>query len=186
MAIIDLIPIILCFVLLGCLVYSYRKNTKLSMDNESLELESSNMSKKCEMIEKSLNELKTSTLKEMDDWKNEIEKKSNEELRVEIERIESDYNVALKEEMENLNKEIEDIDTKLGEKVQDILRKNTLTFYCACDKTRKIPCTIDFSRDENRFTCDKCGSEYRVEISAYPVLISNVSSNKILANLYDK
>ena len=121
----------------------------------------------------------------MDEWKNEIEKKSNEELRLSIERIETDYNVALKEEMDNLNKEIEDIDTKLGEKIQDILRKNTLSFSCACDKTRKIPCTIDFSKEENRFICDRCGSEYRVEISAYPVLISNVSSNKILANLYD-
>ena len=186
MAIIDLIPIILCLVLLGCLVYSYKKNTKLSSDNESLQLEASNMSKKCEVIEKSLTELKNSTLKEMDEWKEELEKKSNEELRVKIESIESDYNTALKEEMDNLNKEIENIDIKLGEKMQDILRKNTLTFYCACDKTKKIPCTIDFSKDENRFVCEKCGSEYRVEISAYPVLISNVSSNKILANLYDK
>lgn len=186
MAILDLIPIILCFILIGCLVYVCKKNAKLSVDNESLLLESSNMKEKCVDIEKSLNELKTTTLKEMDDWKNEIEKKSNEELKLNIERIESDYNTALKEEMDNLNKEIEIIDTKLGEKIRDVLSKNTLTFYCACDKTRKIPCTIDFSKDENRFVCDKCGSEYRVEISAYPVLISNVSSNKILANLYDK
>ena len=185
MAISELIFIILSLVLLGCLIYVCMKNANLNADNESLRLETSNMKEKCEAIGKSLSDLESSTLKEMDEWKNEIEKKSNEELRLSIERIETDYNVALKEEMDNLNKEIEDIDTKLGEKIQDILRKNTLSFSCACDKTRKIPCTIDFSKEENRFICDRCGSEYRVEISAYPVLISNVSSNKILANLYD-
>lgn len=183
---IELIPVLLCFVLLGCLVYICMKNASLTSDNDSLQLETTTLRDKCKDIEKSLNDLKTSTLKEMEDWKDEVEKKSSEELRLNIERIENDYNEALKEEMNNLNKEIEDVDRKLGEKIQDILRKNTLSFNCACDKTRKIPCTIDFSAEENRFVCDKCGSEYRVEISAYPILISNVSSNKILANLYDE
>lgn len=139
-----------------------------------------------ETMTSKFDELEETVKKEMDEWKEEIEKEKEEQIRIQVQAMESNYDEALKEEMENLDKEIKKIDEKLGEKMKETLSKNTLFFTCVCDRNREIPCTMDLSSDENKFRCDRCGAEYRVEFSAYPILLSNVSSNQTLASLYDK
>ena len=180
--------ILISLLLIFCfgLIFFYYKYSKVSSDNLILKFEKESIETKYENVIESLDEIKASTEKEMSSWKKQLEDESKEAIKVKTDSIVSEYEDALKEEMKNLDKKIEEIDTTLGERLRDILSKNTLFFSCVCDRNRQIPCTIDFSQEENKFTCDRCGAEYRVEISAYPVLLSNVSSNKTLASLYDK
>ena len=58
-------------------------------------------------------------------------------------------------------------------------------FTCACDRTKQIPCSVDLSSDENYFTCPDCGAVYRIVISASTVLMSGISNNIAIANMYD-
>lgn len=180
--------ILLSLLLIFCfgLIFFYYKYSKVGADNLILKYEKDNLETKYKNVVESLNDIKVSTEKEMESWKKKLENESKEEIKIKTDSIASEYEDALKEEMSNLDKKIEEIDGILGERLRDILSKNTLFFTCVCDKSRQIPCTIDFSQEENKFMCDRCGAEYRVEISAYPVLLSNVSSNKTLAALYDK
>lgn len=181
----EIILIALAILLCSGLIYFYKKFTNKSDECFNLKYEKDGLERKYNDLYKSLEDIKTSTEKEMEEWKSQIEKESSEEIRIKTEALALEYDEALQEEMDNLNKKIEEVDKLLGERVKEIVSKNTLLFTCVCDRTRKIPCTIDFSAEENRFTCDVCGAEYRVEISAYPVLLSNVSSNQTLASLYD-
>lgn len=122
-----------------------------------------------------------------------LEKTFDENLqkKVQIERerieqaIEKEYNDALEEQKKVFEAQVQEVDEMLGKRMEEIAATNTLTFRCTCDKTHRIPVQIDFTK-ENRFTCDKCGSVYRVEINSYPVLLSNVSTNKTLANILEK
>ena len=167
-------------------IYYHTKYNKKADELFDVKLEKETLESKYNKLYDSINEIKESAEEEMAQWKEKIEKECSEELRLKTESIAAEYDEALKEEMNNLNKEIEEVDKVLGERYKEMVAKNTLLFTCVCDKTKKIPCPIDFSADENRFSCENCGAEYRVEISAYPVLLSNVSSNKTLAALYDK
>lgn len=103
-----------------------------------------------------------------------------EQIRTEVEE---EYDTAIKEQIEELGTKVSEVDKMIEEAVSDIHAKNTLYLSCSCNKDRKIPVPIDFTT-ENRFSCDKCGSVYRVELSAYPVLLSNVSNNRVIANIF--
>lgn len=103
-----------------------------------------------------------------------------------IEReVEEEYTEAIEEQKRELQEKVGELDRLLGERMHEIEEKNTLFFTCACDKTRKIPVSIDLSQ-ENRFTCENCGSTYRVNINARPILLSNISDNKVLANIFTR
>lgn len=99
--------------------------------------------------------------------------------------IEQEYNDAIAEQEKVLGEKIEEVDQMLGERIKEIAKSNTVFFTCSCDKSRKIPVQLDLSK-ENRFTCENCNSTYRVEFNAYPVLLSNVSNNRVLANIFSR
>lgn len=99
--------------------------------------------------------------------------------------IEQEYNEAIAEQEKVLGEKIEEVDQMLGERIKEIAKSNTVFFTCSCDKSRKIPVQLDLSK-ENRFTCENCNSTYRVEFNAYPVLLSNVSNNRVLANIFSR
>ena len=183
--IIEIVLIGIILILCTAVVYYHIKCDKKSDELFDVKFEKETIETNYNKLYNSINEIKESAEEEMQQWKDKIEKECSEELRLKTESLANEYDEALKEEMNNLNREIEEIDKVLGERYKEMMAKNTLLFTCVCDKTRKIPCPIDFSADENRFSCEKCGAEYRVEISAYPILLSNVSSNKTLASLYD-
>lgn len=169
----------------SCVVYYHVKYTKKTNEVYDLKYERDSLNSKYTQLCESVKEIKESVEEEMEQWKKEVEEKSSEELRMATEKMASEYDEALKEEMENLTIEVEKIDKDLGERYKEMMAKNTLLFTCVCDKSKKIACPIDLSSDENYFHCENCGANYRVEISAYPVLLSNVSSNQTLASMYD-
>ena len=185
MTILEIVLIPLALLLLVGISYFGVKLCSLNKTNDDLMEECASQKSKIEEMKNDFSSLESSVKAEMDEWKKEIEKESKEELRIQLETMESNYNDALREEMENLDIEIKSIDEKLGEKMREILSKNTLFFTCVCDRTKQIPCVMDLSSDENKFRCEHCGAEYRVEFSAYPILLSNVSSNQTLASMYD-
>lgn len=123
----------------------------------------------------------------------QLKKTFDERLKIEIDlqsekirlEVEEEYEQALNEQIEEFGNKVKDIDKMIEETVDDIRAKNTLYFSCSCNKDTKIPVPLDFTT-ENRFSCDKCGSVYRVELNAYPVLLSNVSNNKVIANIFKK
>lgn len=88
-------------------------------------------------------------------------------------------------ETESLERQVEELDVQLGEKLQEITGKNTMYFTCACDRTKQIPCSVDLSDDENYFTCPDCGAVYRIVINASTILMSGISNNQSIANMYD-
>lgn len=77
---------------------------------------------------------------------------------------------------ENLQKVIDETDKKVGEIIKDLYEKSALPFYCACSPTDPILVPIDFSK-ENSFKCPKCDSIYKININAYPVLVSHAITN---------
>lgn len=102
-----------------------------------------------------------------------------------VEKVIQDYEEALKLETEDLEEKVAQLDEQLGEKIQEITSKNTMRFTCACDRTKYIPCTIDLSEEENYFTCPDCGAVYKVVISASTILMSGITNNPKIANMYD-
>lgn len=147
-------------------------------------------------LDSNFNEHKAKTKKTLDEERKKYEElqedfkhKVKEQIataRETIEReIEAEYNEALEEQSKELEQKVKEVDELIGQHISEIMEKNTLYFTCSCDKNKKIPVSIDLST-ENRFTCENCGSTYRVAINAYPVLLSNVSNNKVLANIFTK
>ena len=80
---------------------------------------------------------------------------------------------------------VAELDEQLGDKLKEIADKNTMSFTCACDRTKYIPCTIDLSDDENYFTCPECGAVYKVVINASTILMSGITNNTKIANMFD-
>lgn len=125
-------------------------------------------------------------LKDFEDSFQERLKQGIDLEREKIEQeIEQEYNEAIAEQEKILGDKIQEVDNMLGERIKEIAKSNTVFFTCSCDKTRKIPVQLDLSK-ENRFTCENCNSTYRVEFNAYPVLLSNVSNNRVLANIFNR
>lgn len=103
-----------------------------------------------------------------------------------IKEIENEFNEACEQQVEDLKKQIDNVDKILGERIEEIKTHNTLYFKCVCKRPQPIPCEIDFAKEENYFSCPDCGAIYRVELNAYPVLISNITTNGSLADLIEQ
>lgn len=114
-----------------------------------------------------------------------LEEKYKKESELKVEKVIQDYEEALKLETEDLEEKVAQLDEQLGEKIQEITAKNTMRFTCACDRTKYIPCTIDLSEEENYFRCPDCGAVYKVVISASTILMSGITNNPKIANMYD-
>ena len=115
----------------------------------------------------------------------ELQEKYKKQSDDRVQKVINDYEQALKLETESLERQVEELDVQLGEKLQEITGKNTMYFTCACDRTKQIPCSVDLSDDENYFTCPDCGAVYRIVINASTILMSGISNNQSIANMYD-
>ena len=115
----------------------------------------------------------------------ELEEKYKRQADDRVQKVIADYQEALKIETQGLENQVAELDEKLGQKIQQITGKNLMYFTCACDRTKQIPCSVDFSSDQNYFTCPDCGAVYRIVISASTVLMSGISNNVKIANMYD-
>lgn len=122
---------------------------------------------------------------EIEKTKANLEEKFKKETDLRVEKVIQDYEEALKLETDDLEEKVAQLDEQLGEKIQEIAAKNTMRFTCACDRTKYIPCTIDLSEEENYFTCPDCGAVYKVVISASTILMSGITNNPKIANMYD-
>ena len=122
---------------------------------------------------------------EIEKTKVNLEEKYKKETDLRVEKVIQDYEEALKLETDDLEEKVAQLDEQLGEKIQEIAAKNTMRFTCACDRTKYIPCTIDLSEEENYFTCPDCGAVYKVVISASTILMSGITNNPKIANMYD-
>ena len=121
----------------------------------------------------------------MEEKVTELETKYKKHADERVQKVINDYEEALKLETEALEKQVSELDNELGMKLQEITGKNTMYFTCACDRTKYIPCTIDLSEEENYFTCPDCGAVYKVVISASTILMSGITNNPKIANMYD-
>jgi F0F1-type ATP synthase membrane subunit b/b' len=122
---------------------------------------------------------------EIEKTKVSLEEKYKKESDLRVEKVIRDYEEALKLETEDLEEKVAELDEQLGNKLQEIASKNTMRFTCTCDRTKYIPCTIDLSEEENYFTCPECGAVYKVVISASTILMSGITNNPKIANMYD-
>jgi F0F1-type ATP synthase membrane subunit b/b' len=136
-------------------------------------------------LRKVYNDFVQDATKKMEEAKVSLEEKYKKESDLRVEKVIRDYEEALKLETEDLEEKVADLDEQLGIKLQEIASKNTMRFTCACDRTKYIPCTIDLSEDENYFTCPDCGAVYKVVISASTILMSGITNNPNIANMYD-
>lgn len=136
-------------------------------------------------LRKKYNEFVSDAKKKMEEAKINLEEKYKKDADLRIERILRDYEEALKLETDELEEKVHELDEQLGIKIQEITAKNTMRFTCACDRTKYIPCTIDLSDDENYFTCPDCGAVYKVIVSASTILMSGITNNPKIANMYD-
>ena len=136
-------------------------------------------------LRKVYNEFVQDATKKMEEAKVSLEDKYKKESDLRVEKVIRDYEEALKLETEDLEEKVAELDEQLGDKLQEIASKNTMRFTCTCDRTKYIPCTIDLSEEENYFTCPECGAVYKVVISASTILMSGITNNPKIANMYD-
>ena len=136
-------------------------------------------------LRKVYNDFVQDATKKMEETKVSLEEKYKKESDLRVEKVIRDYEEALKLETEDLEEKVAELDEQLGMKLQEIASKNTMRFTCTCDRTKYIPCTIDLSEEENYFTCPECGAVYKVVISASTILMSGITNNPKIANMYD-
>lgn len=114
----------------------------------------------------------------------EIEKSLKEKYDLLALDLEQDYNNACEEVKNELFEQIGKVDAALQEHLENLALKNILTFSCSCSKDL-IPCPIDFTK-ENTFVCPKCGSKYKIAISANPILVGRAISEEQFSDLLEK
>ena len=144
-----------------------------------------NAEEKVVELQKKYTEFVANAKVEIEKTKVSLEEKFKKESELKVEKVINDYEEALKLETEDLEEKVAELDEQLGMKIQEIAEKNTMRFTCACDRTKYIPCTIDLSEEENYFTCPDCGAVYKVVISASTILMSGITNNPKIANMYD-
>lgn len=136
-------------------------------------------------LQKQQSDFIESVKEQMENKVTEIENKYKKQSDDRVQKVINDYEEALKLETESLEKQVAELDEQLGIKLQEITGKNTMYFTCACDRSKQIPCSVDLSSDENYFTCPDCGAVYRIVINASTILMSGVTNNTAIANMYD-
>lgn len=144
-----------------------------------------NAEEKVVELQKKYTEFVANAKAEIEKTKVSLEEKYRKESELKVEKVIRDYDEALKLETDELEEKVAELDEQLGIKIQEIAEKNTMRFTCACDRTKYIPCTIDLSEEENYFTCPDCGAVYKVVISASTILMSGITNNPKIANMYD-
>lgn len=125
------------------------------------------------------------------DLKKKIQKiaaEKEQEIEQRYEKLKNDLELEYFNACEDVKKELfeqlETVDNAIAEHAKELAMKNILTFSCSCSRDL-IPCPIDFSK-ENTFICPKCGSKYRVSISANPILIGRSISDEEFAELVEE
>lgn len=136
-------------------------------------------------LRKVYNDFVQDATQKMEEVKVSLEKKYKKEAELRVEKVIRDYEEALKLETEDLEEKVAELDEQLGNKLQEIASKNTMYFTCACDRGKPIPCSIDLGEEQNYFTCPDCGAVYRVVINTSTILMSGISNNTKIANMYD-
>ena len=177
----------------GTVFYFMNKNVKI-LENQKAKAEAEaivakgyqqNAEDKVIELQKKYTEFVTNAKAEIEKTKVSLEEKYRKESELKVEKVIRDYDEALKLETDELEEKVKDLDEQLGMKIQEIAEKNTMRFTCACDRTKSIPCTIDLSEEENYFTCPECGAVYKVVVSASTILMSGITNNPKIANMYD-
>lgn len=146
---------------------------KIEMEEQLVE-EKETIKKKCLKKFKKLLSTKTA----------EIEEKYLKKYDILAKDLELEYNNACEEVKNELFQQLEVVDKAVKQHAENLALKNILTFSCSCSRDL-IPVGIDFSK-ENTFTCPKCGSKYRIAISANPVLIGRAVSDEQFADLIEE
>ena len=146
---------------------------KIEMEEQLVE-EKETIKKKCLKKFKKLLSTKTA----------EIEEKYLKKYDMLAKDLELEYNNACEEVKNELFQQLEVVDEAVKQHAENLALKNILTFSCSCSRDL-IPVGIDFSK-ENTFTCPKCGSKYRIAISANPVLIGRAVSDEQFADLIEE
>jgi hypothetical protein len=146
---------------------------KIEMEEQLVE-EKETIKKKCLKKFKNLLTKKTA----------EIEQKYLKKYDLLAKDLELEYNNACEEVKNELFQQLEVVDETIKQHAENLALKNILTFSCSCSRDL-IPVGIDFSR-ENTFVCPKCGSKYRIAISANPVLIGRAVSDEQFADLIEE
>lgn len=190
---IDSLLIVLGLLGSGSVFYFMNKRVKELRENVSKAESEANVAKgyqqsaeeKVTELQKQQSDFIVSVKKQMEEKVTELETKYKKHADERVQKVINDYEEALKLETEALEKQVSELDNELGVKLQEITGKNTMYFTCACDRTKQIPCSVDLSSDENYFTCPDCGAVYRIVISASTVLMSGISNNIAIANMYD-
>lgn len=144
-----------------------------------------NAEEKVVEIQKKYTDFVTDAKDKIEKSKNQFKEKYKKQADEQIERIIGQYEEALKLQTESLENRVYELDEQLGEKIKEVTQKNTLYFTCACNRGKQIPCSVDLSSDQNYFTCDECGAVYRIVINASTVLMSGITNNPNIANMYD-
>lgn len=190
---IDSLLIVLGLLGSGSVFYFMNKRVKELRENVSKAESEASVAKghqqsaqeKVTELQKQQSDFIISVKKQMEEKVTELETKYKKHADERVQKVINDYEEALKLETEALEKQVSELDNELGVKLQEITGKNTMYFTCACDRTKQIPCSVDLSSDENYFTCPDCGAVYRIVISASTVLMSGISNNIAIANMYD-
>lgn len=183
------IELLIIIFLIGLLVASHyvvkRDITRYKEDSLYNREQKDKAEEKARVLENEHEKFIKDTTEKLSNKIEEIEAKAKATIDERVQKVVEDYEQALKIETEALEKQVAELDEALGEKMMEVMSKNTLYFTCACDRGKQIPCSVDLSSDENYFTCPQCGATYRIVINPSTVLMSGITNNPTIANMYD-
>lgn len=156
---------------------------------ESRELEFDNLVKEMQDdLQRIKKNYKNKCQKDLKKKLQKIAAEKEQEIEQRYEKLKNDLELEYSNACEDVKKELfeqlETVDNAIAEHAKELAMKNILTFSCSCSRDL-IPCPIDFSK-ENTFICPKCGSKYRVSISANPILIGRSISDEEFAELVEE
>lgn len=156
---------------------------------ESRELEFDNLVKEMQDdLQRIKKNYKNKCQKDLKKKLQKIAAEKEQEIEQRYEKLKNDLELEYSNACEDVKKELfeqlETVDNAIAEHAKELAMKNILTFSCSCSRDL-IPCPIDFSK-ENTFICPKCGSKYRISISANPILIGRSISDEEFAELVEE
>lgn len=180
-----LVILLSIIILVGNYIYYKNKRKKELLSLEEIKEKNKEEIEKLlieqqKQLEKSKISLLESNRKNLKNHKSLLNKKYN----VLKNNLELEYNKACETAQNEIIEKLKNVDGAIAEFKRKTLLKNTLMFSCVCSKDL-IPCPIDFTK-ENTFVCPKCGSKYKVALSAEPILIDRAVNEKQLADLIEE
>lgn len=165
--------------------FQKRENATHANLKEQFDKTTENYKKQCESV---VDKVKKECRDEVEQVKNDCDKRVEQaqfEANTTIKNMEEEFNQACDDQIKELKSKINEVDEMLGQRIEQIRQTNTLYFNCVCSPESPIPCEMDLSKEENHFTCPNCGALYRVELNAYPILVSTITTNTKLASILD-